>query len=152
MKPVPRPSALTQKTYDDVVAALVARGAAVGSMFGMPCVKVDGKAFAGIFGDSFVAKLDGVGHARALSLRGSELFDPSGAGRPMKAWVVVASAHAATWLSLAADAFTAAMGPAAKKPAAKKPAAKKPAAKKPPAKKPAAKKPAAKKPAAKKPR
>ncbi len=41
-----------------------------------------------------------------LSLDGATHFDPSGAGRPMKAWVQVPAAHADEWPRLAAQALT----------------------------------------------
>ena len=63
--------------------------AVAGKMFGMPCVNIGGKAFAGLYQDDMVFKLGGDAHAKALALKGSHLFDPSGAGRAMKAWVVV---------------------------------------------------------------
>ena len=40
-------------------------------------------------------------HAQAMSLAGAKLFDPSGKGRPMKAWVVLGPAHAARVPALA---------------------------------------------------
>ena len=76
-----------------------------GSLFGMPCLKSAGKAALGSFDGGVVFKLEGDAHATALELDGSELFDPSGKGRPMKAWVVVPVAHQDTWPSLAAAAL-----------------------------------------------
>ncbi|WP_230209101.1 hypothetical protein [Nostocoides sp. HKS02] len=71
------------------------------SMFGMPSIKRrGGKAFAGLYGDDMVFKLDGPAHAEALSLEGAHLFEPM-AGRPMKAWVQVPPAHEQRWLELA---------------------------------------------------
>jgi len=75
-----------------------------GSMFGMPCAKAGGKAFMGSFDGGVVFSLDGDAHARALSLAGSELFDPSGR-RPMKAWVVVPPEHHDVWPELAEAAL-----------------------------------------------
>ena len=148
MMKVPPASASTRRAYELITDTVSARGAEAASMFGMPTLKVGGKGFAGLFGDAMVFKLEGDAHASALALRGAKLFDPSGMGRPMKAWVVVPSAHASIWPELAHEALESAGAAGPKKPPAKKPAAKKPAAKKPAAKKPAAKKPAAKKPAA----
>lgn len=71
------------------------------SMFGMPSLKRrGGKAFAGLYGDDMVFKLDGDAHAEALALEGAHLFEPM-AGRPMKAWVQVPPAHEERWLDLA---------------------------------------------------
>ena len=73
-------------------------------MFGMPVMKVHGKAFGGLFGDAMVFKLGGDAHARARKLTGAELFDPSGMGRPMKEWVVLPKAHMPKWVGFARDA------------------------------------------------
>lgn len=70
-------------------------------MFGMPTLKLGGKALAGLYGDAMTFKLSGESHEAALQLSGAHLFDPSGMGRPMKAWVVVPVAHAAEWERLA---------------------------------------------------
>jgi hypothetical protein len=76
-----------------------------GSMFGMPCAKVAGKAFMGAYGGGVVFKLDPAARERALALAGSEPFDPMG-GRPMREWVVVPDAHRQDWPELAEAAFT----------------------------------------------
>ena len=58
-------------------------------LFGKPCFKTNGKAFCCFFQNEMVFKLTGDSHADALSLDSSQLFDPSGKGRPMKEWVQV---------------------------------------------------------------
>jgi hypothetical protein len=74
------------------------------SMFGMPSIKRrGGKAFAGLYGDDMVFKLDGEDHASALALEGAHLFEPM-AGRPMKAWVQVPPTHETQWADLARKA------------------------------------------------
>ena len=74
------------------------------SMFGMPSIKRrDGKAFAGLYGEDMVFKLEGEAHAAALALEGSRLFEPM-AGRPMKAWVQVPPSHETQWADLARKA------------------------------------------------
>lgn len=71
------------------------------SMFGMPSLKRrGGKAFAGLYGDDMVFKLEGDAHSTALSLDGAHLFEPM-AGRPMKAWVQVPATHETQWADLA---------------------------------------------------
>lgn len=91
--------------YDAVVSEMTATSPATASkMFGMPCLKVNGKAFAGYTQGAMVFKLSGATHGEALKLSGAHLFDPMG-GRPMKEWVVVPLAHAARWLALARDAM-----------------------------------------------
>jgi hypothetical protein len=103
-RPVDRPtvSAEAQRQYELVVAQMAAvAGATPGKLMGMPTLYVAGKAFAGLFGDAMVFKLEGGAHAAALALTGAALFDPSGMGRPMKAWVQVPLEHASTWTGFA---------------------------------------------------
>jgi hypothetical protein len=75
-----------------------------GAMFGMPCAKVGGKAFMGSFDGGAVFKLDEPTRSQALSLAGSELFDPSG-GRPMREWIVVGVDHQDRWVTFAQAAL-----------------------------------------------
>lgn len=116
MKKTIATSAGAQKAYDQLCEALAqAAGAEVSAMFGMPALKRDKKAFAGLFGDAMVFKLSGDAHAKALALAGAELFDPSGMKRPMKAWVVVPARHKSRWPELAQramDELTSPGGPA----------------------------------------
>lgn len=93
-----------QTAFDAVADELTATSPAVrGMMFGMPCLKQGGKAFAGFYRGAMVFKLGGASHAHALTLAGTALFDPMG-GRPMKEWIVVPAERAAQWLALARDA------------------------------------------------
>ena len=78
---------------------------ALSKMFGMPCLKVNGKAFAGFYEDKMVFKLTGGTHAHALGLDGARLFDPGNMGRPMKEWVLVPFAYAEQWETLAERAL-----------------------------------------------
>lgn len=87
--------------YEQVASRLAAFGVQASSMFGMPTLKLDGKALAGLYGDAMTFKLASDSLAEALRLDGAHLFDPSGMGRPMKAWAVVPVAHAAEWERLA---------------------------------------------------
>jgi len=80
-------------------------------MMGMPSVKRNGKLVAGFAeaaGGMTFKLTDPAAHAGALALDGAELFDPSGRGRPMKAWVQVPAAHADRWPDLAAQALASA--------------------------------------------
>jgi len=70
-------------------------------MFGKPCFKIGKKAFVSFFNDCMVFKLTNEMHAEALSLDGSELFDPSGKKRPMKEWVQVPYDYKDEWLRFA---------------------------------------------------
>jgi hypothetical protein len=92
--------------YDDVVAELTATSAATGGqMFGMPCLKIGGKAFAGLYGEAMVFKLPAGAHAQALALPGARLFDPSGRGRPMREWVEVPREHTSRWAEFGRQAL-----------------------------------------------
>lgn len=70
-------------------------------LFGKPCFKINGKAFVCFFNDEMVFKLSGESHAEALSLDGTQFFDPSGKGRPMKEWVQVPFHYNDCWISFA---------------------------------------------------
>ena len=91
--------------YDQIASELAAQEAQRGAMFGMPCLKANGKAFAGYFRNDMVFKLSGTAHARALALPGAHLFDPSEQDRPMKAWVQVPASSANEWEDLAQAAY-----------------------------------------------
>ncbi len=69
-----------------------------GKMFGHPVYKIKGKAFICYFHKDIVFKLDPDNLEKALSLKGSKLFDPSGKKRPMKEWVQVQYKHQEKWL------------------------------------------------------
>jgi hypothetical protein len=73
-------------------------------MFGKPCFKIKGKAFMSLFQNCIVFKLTGEIHTEALSLDGSELFDPLGNGRPMKEWVQVPFDYEDKWENFAVEA------------------------------------------------
>lgn len=79
-------------------------GAEQSQMFGKPCFKINGKAFLCFFQQAMVFKLNGDTHQEALSLEGSQLFDPSGRNRPMKEWVQVSFHHADKWEAFANEA------------------------------------------------
>ena len=100
--------ATAEASYERIAAKLAERpGVVRAKMFGMPGVKFKGKAFTGLFGEDMVFKLGAgsAGHAKALALKGSVIWDPSGMGRAFKDWVQVPSAHAKTWSTFADRAF-----------------------------------------------
>jgi hypothetical protein len=88
----------------------VSSGVIPSQMFGMPTLKAGGKAFAGLYEDAMVFKLGGDAHSRALALSGAHIFDPSGMGRPMKAWVVVPAEYSSQWTELAREALASLRG------------------------------------------
>ena len=95
-----------QQKYHSIADELAGRpNVARAKMFGMPVVKVNGNAFMGYFKDSMTFKLTGRAHADALRLKGTQLFDPSGMGRPMKEWVQIPTAHATKWKQFAQHAL-----------------------------------------------
>jgi len=95
----------SQSEYDHVANLLSLQpGVSRAKMFGMPSVMVNGKAFAGLSGESMIFKLSGEAHHTALAIAGAKLFEPM-AGRPMKEWVCVPPEQARTWLELAGAAL-----------------------------------------------
>lgn len=76
-----------------------------GQLFGKPCFKIGGKAFVCFFQNEMVFKLTGETHSDALSLDGSQLFDPSGKKRPMKEWVQVPFDYSDNWAEYAQSAM-----------------------------------------------
>jgi len=94
-----------KERYEHVADLLALRpGVSKSQMFGMPCVKVNGKAFASLNGERMVFKLSGEEHGRALGLEGARLFEPM-AGRAMKEWVEVPLEQSAAWQKLAESAL-----------------------------------------------
>jgi hypothetical protein len=66
----------------------------LGKIFGKQSVMYRGKAIGCLTAPgAFVIPLDEPEHTEALALDGAHLFDPSGKGRPMKAWVVMGEQH-----------------------------------------------------------
>lgn len=97
----PPVSPATEHLYAEIAAGLEGAGVKASSMFGMPTLKLNGKAIGGLWGDAMTFKLDPESLADALRIEGAHQFDPSGLGRPMKAWVVVPADQAAEWERLA---------------------------------------------------
>ncbi|MGZ3900075.1 MAG: hypothetical protein ACXVNO_07645 [Bacteroidia bacterium] len=81
------------------------KGTEESQMFGKPCFKVNGKAFMSLFEKCIVFKLTGNDHKDALSLDGSQLFDPSKKGRAMREWVQVPFDYSAKWKKYAKAAY-----------------------------------------------
>jgi hypothetical protein len=94
-----------EETYNEVAAKLAAEhGIAISQMFGMPALKIKGKAFAGFSNDTMIFKLTGEPHTKALAEPGANLFEPM-AGRPMKEWVQVPLSTSKKWEAFANDAM-----------------------------------------------
>ncbi|HET7377785.1 MAG TPA: hypothetical protein VFK30_13815 [Anaerolineae bacterium] len=93
------------KAYTAVVNALLTDNRVIESqMFGMPCVKIGGKAFAGLFKNNLVVKIGASRTAELLKSKAGRQFDPSGMKRPMKEWVMIKSASSKEWIELAGEA------------------------------------------------
>jgi hypothetical protein len=94
-----------EKKFNEIGAALAeSDGTAISAMFGMPALKIGGKAFAGYWQDSMVFKLTGEPHTRALTQPDAKLFEPM-KGRPMKEWVELPIASAKQWPIFAREAL-----------------------------------------------
>jgi hypothetical protein len=91
--------------FEEVADELAYSHATRGKMFGMPCLNIGKKAFAGFHDNAMVFKLHGDDHSRALALTGAHLFDPMGQ-RPMKEWVVVPVEHSGKWSEIGKQALT----------------------------------------------
>jgi len=97
---------MSEEKYNAIGETLVKKHKAeISKLFGKPCLKINGKAFACYFNGDMVFKLDGDMHKNASDLKGSKLFDPSGAKRPMKEWVQVPPAHEKEWMRMAEEAM-----------------------------------------------
>ncbi|MFN8598684.1 MAG: hypothetical protein U0559_21170 [Anaerolineae bacterium] len=96
-------------TYVAVVQVLLSDPRVVEvKMFGMPTLKVGGKAFASLWenGD-LVVKIGAPRVHELLTAKAGRQFDPSGKGRPMKEWIMIKAPAAQAkkkWLTLAEEA------------------------------------------------
>jgi hypothetical protein len=98
------PTAAT--AYENLVARLTTnKSVTSGQMFGKACLKVKGKAFISLHNEKVVFKLAGEPHQKAMGLKGAELWDPSGKGRPMKEWVALPITDARAFKSFAENAL-----------------------------------------------
>jgi len=105
-----------EQLYEAIVADLTKRqGVTAGNLFGKSCVKLDTKAFVAFHKNEMVFKLAAAGQRAIQDLAGAHLWDPSGAGRPMKEWICLPEAHAETWHEFAEQALSYATALAAKK-------------------------------------
>jgi hypothetical protein len=95
-----------QSQFDAISEALAAkREVSAGSLFGKACIKLGSKAFAAFHKDEMVFKLVGDKQKEIMALKGAHLWDPSGAGRPMKEWTCLPVAHSKLWPELAEKAL-----------------------------------------------
>ena len=79
-------------------------GVSRSKMFGMPTLKVNGKAFAGLNGENMIFKLNPDALAQALALPEARPFEPM-AGRKMKEWVALPPEQAGRWLEFSGAAL-----------------------------------------------
>jgi hypothetical protein len=75
-----------------------------GKMFGALCLKVpNGKAFAMLWKNDMIFKLDHKSLQEALSLDGAKLFEPMD-NRPMREWVQLSSDYSERWFEFSQKA------------------------------------------------
>jgi hypothetical protein len=97
----------SEELYKKIGEDLIKNNAGIefSQMFGKPCLKINGKAFASFFQDEMVFKLTGDDHQLALAIKGAKLFDPSGKGRAMKEWVQIPFSSGGEWKAFSAKAL-----------------------------------------------
>jgi hypothetical protein len=94
-----------KERYERIAAEVTDGHEVVASqMFGMPVLKVRGKAFAGLHGEVMTFKLPPEELAAAHKLPGGGPFEPM-AGRPMGGWAQVSAASEKRWQELAEQAL-----------------------------------------------
>ncbi|SCZ64715.1 hypothetical protein SAMN02799638_03942 [Arthrobacter sp. UNCCL28] len=100
-------SAAAVAAFEGLGEDLAPAGVVMGKMFGATSLMLNKKALACLNGDKVVFKLgrDTAEHARALSLPGAVLFDPSRMGRPFKDWVELPFAEHEDWPAFAEAAL-----------------------------------------------
>jgi hypothetical protein len=76
-----------------------------GALFGMPCLRVHGKAFAGSYDGGVAFKLPPARYEAVRRLVGVTPFDPSGQGTPIGTWLVVPSPYRQQWRALADESI-----------------------------------------------
>ena len=88
---------------DRLLSSLENPDCKMGQIFGKPCIKLGRKTAIAAFRGDLVFKL---AHPEgALALEGAHLWDPSGTGRAMKAWVVVPTGASEMWPALGQEAL-----------------------------------------------
>jgi hypothetical protein len=91
-------------SYEQVVHELTADAAVVETqMMGMPSLKLGSKLFAGSREGGLVVKIGRDRVGELVDAGAATPFDPSGRGRPMKDWAVIAPGDG-DWLALAEEA------------------------------------------------
>jgi hypothetical protein len=108
--------ATPKEAYDKIAAEVTDGHEVVASqMFGMPVLKVRGKAFAGLHGQVMTFKLPSTEFQAAMKLPGGGPFEPM-PGRAMGGWVQVSTASEKQWRPLTdqALAFVSSITPAGK--------------------------------------
>jgi hypothetical protein len=96
------------KVYSEVVQALLSDPRVTeANMFGMPVLKIGGKAFAGLWEKQIVVKIGLPRTQELVEGQSGQAIRSSGQGRPMKEWVAIkepASSAKKQWLALAEEA------------------------------------------------
>lgn len=97
-----------RNTFDALVNRLLAthRDATIvhAKMFGLPCIKVNGKVCAVLHDTSLVCRLPEGARAKALARSGARLFQPHPSRPPMREWVAIPSTHENEWARFVGEA------------------------------------------------
>lgn len=97
------------ETYAALAQTLLADPRVVeGNLFGVRVLKIGGKPFVGLYRNKWLAVKVGAPRVQAMiAAKTGRAFDPSGKGRPMKEWIVIAEPATNAkkkWLALAEEA------------------------------------------------
>ncbi len=76
----------------------------ISQMFGKPCLKLNGKAFAAWHQSCMIFKLTGKERDDALKLKDALMWDPSSKSRPMKDWIQLSILHEKKYPKLIVEA------------------------------------------------
>jgi len=94
------------KVFDEIITLLPPTPAITrGKMFGMPCLKVNGKIFACFWEGSLTVKLPVEEVAKALKTTGIIILDPMGNNRPMKEWILINEKTNKLWVEYAVNSY-----------------------------------------------
>jgi len=92
--------------FDEIVAILPPTPVITrGKMFGMPCLKVNGKIFACFWAGGLSVKLPVEEVAKATETSGIAILDPMGNNRPMKEWILIDEKTSKLWVECAVQSY-----------------------------------------------
>lgn len=106
-RPPRRGGRVASPRFDAFAADVVLRHDDIdeGDLFGMPCLRVRGKAFAGWHDGGVVFKLPKGRYDEIAALPGTAPYEPQSKGRASGTWLLVPSPYRQRWRELADDAI-----------------------------------------------